>query len=237
MEAVLDIRVRPHTAPNLTELESIHERILDRFPEKQGITNWEAGFQFTQDGGQHVTQTSARPIGFLFKSVDRTKVVQVSETGFTFNKLRPYERWSTFRDEARHLWLEYIETVGPVSVSRTALRYINRIELPLPFGDFKEFILTVPEVAPGISQALEQFFMRLEIPYPDISAFANVTLTMDRSAPIIDKLPLIFDIDVFRQTEFDPLSEEIWQSLEELRTLKNQIFFSSLTDKVKELFR
>jgi uncharacterized protein (TIGR04255 family) len=170
-------------------------------------------------------------------SADRTKVVQATETGFTFNKLRPYEHWSRFRDEARQIWNEYAGIARPARATRMALRYINRIELPLPFGDFKEFILTVPEVAPGVSQALDRFFMRLDIPYPDVPALAIITLTMDTSVPIIDRVPIIFDIDVFRESEVDPGSEEIWDTLEALRTLKNQIFFSSLTDKAKELFQ
>jgi uncharacterized protein (TIGR04255 family) len=236
-EAVLDLRVQPQPNLKLADLESLHERIRERFPEKQGITAWEAGFEFHRKEARSLAQTSARPVGFLFRSADQTKVVQVAEAGFTFNKLRPYEHWSALRDEAKQVWKDYNEIAQPVRVTRIALRYINRIELPLPFADFKEYILTVPEVAPGIPQALDQFLLRLEIPYPDVSALAIVNLTIDRSEPIVDRLPLIFDIDVFHASDYDPLSEEIWQSLEALRVLKNQIFFFSLTDRAKELFR
>ncbi len=236
-EAVLDIRVEPHPSLDLTKLGAIHDRVVSRFPDQQGITDFEAGIVVAPEGGQTITQTSARPLGFLLRSGDQTKVTQITRTGFTFNKLKPYEDWARFQSEARELWQYYVELAEPVKVTRVALRYINRIELPLPFADFKEFILTAPEIAPGISQGLDHFFMRLEIPYPNELAAAIVTLTIDRSTPIIETVPIIFDIDVFRVSPFLPLSSLIWESLESLRLLKNRIFFSSLTERAKELFQ
>jgi uncharacterized protein (TIGR04255 family) len=51
----------------------------------------------------------------------------------------------------------------PTKVTRIAVRYVNRIEIPAGV-DFKEYILTGPEIAHGIPQTLDNFFMRLEIP-------------------------------------------------------------------------
>jgi uncharacterized protein (TIGR04255 family) len=44
------------------------------------------------------------------------------------------------------------------------------------------------------------------------------------------------DIDVFREVSLEPDSEKIWEILEELRNIKNNIFFKSITQKTKELF-
>ena len=81
-------------------------------------------------------------------------------------------------------------------VIRLALRYINRIEIPLPMRDFKDYILTVPEIAPGVPQGLERFFMRLIIPSDEAQAVAVVTESME---PVTDNktVPVIFDIDVY----------------------------------------
>jgi len=51
------------------------------------------------------------------------------------------------------------------------------------------------------------------------------------------KLSLIFDIDVFRQVEYNKNMNEIWNDFDKLRNFKNDIFFNSITDKTKELFR
>ena len=163
-------------------------------------------------------------------------MVQSRIDGFAFNKLKPYENWDLFRSEGRILWELYSEIVNPVKVIRIGLRYINRIEVPLPFKDFSEYLLTNPQIAPNLPQAVSHFFMRLEVPNPDIEATAIITQTMDKPTTA-QRLPLILDIDVFRITEYLGKAENMWEDFEKLRDFKNDIFFNSVTEKAKELFR
>jgi uncharacterized protein (TIGR04255 family) len=110
------------------------------------------------------------------------------------------------------------------------------LELPLPFKDFKEYILTTPEISPALPQGLKTFFMRLEIPHESYQAVAIITETMEAPSSTL-RLPVILDIDVIRETTVSPSSSEIWQVFEQLRDFKNEIFFNSITEKAKELFR
>jgi len=174
--------------------------------------------------------------GYLYTSVDGKYIVQARLDGFTLSRLQPYDNWESFRDEGKRLWEHYIAIAMPNLVSRLALRYINRLELPMPFKDFKEYILTTPEIAPALPQGLKTFFMRLEVPHDEYQAIAIVTETIE-PPPNDQFLPLIFDIDVIHEAQFSPGSTEIWQTFEQLRNFKNEIFFNSLTDKAKELFK
>ena len=102
--------------------------------------------------------------------------------------------------------------------------------------DFKDYILTVPEIAPNVPQALAHFFMRLVIPNPEIQATAVIVETME--TPIDNqRLSLILDIDVWRETVYENNQPEMWDDFERLRVFKNNIFFNSITEKTKELFR
>lgn len=182
--------------------------------------------------------SSGGPIGYLFHAPpDDKKIVQARLDGYTFNKLKPYNNWEEFSSEAKELWGKYLKVAKPVNVTRLALRYINRTELPLPFTDFKEYLLTVPEIGPDILNALSGFFARLVIPNSDIQANAVITETMEKIDDKAEVLPFIFDIDVSRNYVFEPQSDEIWQTLNRLREFKNQIFLNSLTEKAKELFK
>jgi uncharacterized protein (TIGR04255 family) len=58
----------------------------------------------------------------------------------------------------------------PKLINRLALRYVNRLDLPLPVGDLKYYLRTVPEVSPDLPQGLSGYFMQLQIPQEDISA-------------------------------------------------------------------
>jgi uncharacterized protein (TIGR04255 family) len=234
-EALLDIHVKLPSQINLTRLANLHDAVKDRYPSKRERVSWQGGFQITPGTGPAVLPPSGGPDGYLFTSADGRQIVQARLEGFTFNRLKPYDKWETFRDEAKELWQRYVQIASPEVVTRLALRYINRIEIPLPMKDFKEYILTTPEITPELPQGLGSFFMRLVIPEPKTQAVAVVTETMEPIADPSKALPLIFDIDVFRQAAFD-IDDRIWETFESLRNLKNDIFFKSLTPKAKELF-
>ena len=179
--------------------------------------------------------TSGGPDGFFFRSPNERKIVQARLDGFTFNKLKPYENWELFSSEAKRLWSIFCQVANPIKITRVALRYINKIFFPLPMKDFKEYILTIPEVAPNLPQGLTHLFARLVIPKPEIEALAIITETMEE--PNQDqKLPFIFDIDVFKGIDYSE-PDRIWKDFEELRQFKNEVFFNSLTEKAKEMFK
>ncbi len=232
-EAILDIRAELPEEVKLEDLAAFQNSIRERFSEKKERYSYEAGFQFSQ--GVSATTSQQKIDGYLFESLSEKKVVQTRLDGFTFNKLKPYENWGIFYREGRELWNLYSKIAQPSKVIRIALRYINRIEIPLPLKDFEEYILTFPHLPPNLPQALAQFLMQLVIPNAEIEANAIITLAIERAAG--QKLPLIFDIDVSRDAVYVDSKEEIWNDFEKLHIFKNDIFFNSITDKTKELFK
>lgn len=235
-EALLDIRCKLPPEVSLDNLATLHEAIRDRYPNKRTRMSWQARVEIRPPGeAQVVAPSSGKPDGYHFLSADGKRIVQARLDGFTFNRLKPYDRWETFRDEAKANWRVYTKVARPETVSRIALRYINRIEVPLPIKDFKEYILTTPEIAPSLPQGLANFLMRLEVPDPKSGSTGIITETME--PPNENSLPLILDIDVIREAQFDPKSEDLWVAFEQVRDFTNEIFFRSITDKAKELFR
>ena len=234
-EALLDIRVVLPEDVTLAKLETFQGLVKERFPEKQERISFTADFKLSREGFE-TSPTSGGPDGYLFQSSVEKKIVQARLDGFTFNKLKPYENWEVFSSEARELWDLYFQLTSPIKITRIALRYINKIEIPLPMKDFKEYILTIPEIAPKLPQGLSNFFMRLEIPHPAIETTALITQTMEALTDD-QRLPLIFDIDVFQNRTYSDNKTEIWEEFEKLRLVKNDIFFDSITEKTKELFK
>ena len=105
----------------------------------------------------------------------------------------------------------------------------------MPFADFKDYILTVPEIAPDLPQQLSGFLMQLQVPQTDINALAVLNLAM---APSIepDICSIILDIDVFRTVATPQFEDDLWAYLEKLRERKNYIFESCITDKMRRRF-
>jgi hypothetical protein len=79
-----------------------------------------------------VTEAVDTPIGWRFVSPDKLHVFQARLNGFTFSRLPPYVDWESFRTEARRLWDLYRAVANPIAPTRIAVRYINRLDLPLP---------------------------------------------------------------------------------------------------------
>ena len=234
-EAVFDIRASLHKDIYLDRLREFHKDIADRFPVIEEKRYIKAGFQLGKDEPEfHMPEKGIE--GFFFKSDRENKIIQFRLNGFTFNKLKPYENWEAFFPEAQEFWKKYNEVAKPLKVERIALRYINRILAPYPIKDFSEYILTSPKIAPNLPQTLSHFFLRIITSSDDGYLTAIITETSEK--PTKDqKLPIILDIDAYKQKEYAPDSQELWNDFARIREFKNQIFFNSITDKAKELFR
>jgi len=152
----LDIRVELPKEIILENLEKFHdhETVKEHFPVKKKRESFKGGVKVSPGGKISVLPTSGGPDGYLFQSPIEKKIVQARIDGYTFNKLKPYESWDSFRTEARKLWNIYFQITKPVRITRIALRYINRIEIPLPMNDFKEYVITQTMEKPTENQRL-----------------------------------------------------------------------------------
>jgi uncharacterized protein (TIGR04255 family) len=236
VEAVLDLRVRFNAPPDAQRLAAFQNEIRERYPISLGRLRLQTEVR-VENQGQNVQQAVRRegPDGFMFRDAAQRRTVQVRADGFTFNWLRPYDTWYALRDEAREHWERYMRTFNPAAVVRVALRYINRIELPLPLDDFEEYFRTRPMISSDLPQGLQQFFMRLEIPDLARRFVGIVTETTEPQPEGAQRLPFILDIDAIHEADFDPASPAVWATLERLRDFKNELFYGSITPKTKAL--
>ncbi len=235
-EALIDLRVTFGQDVTTEQLDDLSGVFLDRFPTKEYQTEIEHQVMLHQGGSGTETHTRAKRLGYVLFTEGREKAVQLRVNGFSFSKMKPYKDWNSLREETREHWDAYRKVIKPSRVTRLAVRYINRIEIPLPVADFRDYVLTGLELAEGLPQGLEEFFFRIVVPNPDNSRMkAAINSTFEN--PKDEKLPYIFDIDAFTPVDLDPENSEIWSILESLRDYKNLIFFSSMSEKAKELFR
>lgn len=232
-EALIDIRVNVRDELKIEQLYSIYNFISKEYPNKKERHKWEGSLEFKK--GETPISTAAEMIdGYVFISTDKKQICQARLDGFTFSRLKPYETWENLRDEAYRLWQKYREITFP-EITRVALRYINKMELPLPIRDFSDYLKAAPIVPTGLPQGVSSFLTRIVIHDPEIDAAGIITQALEQIVnPNI--LPIILDIDVFKQKSEGISEKEAWQILEKLRHFKNKIFFESITEKGKELF-
>lgn len=229
--ALIDIRVKLRPEIDVKDIDSIHEPIKREYPEKQEQRM--SQIQFELKAGEDLAKpVSSKIIGCRFVSPDKKQIFQARLDGFTFSRLYPYINWEQLRNEARRLWLLYKGITRPDCITRVALRYINNLTLPLPMRDFSDFIVAPPIVPEGLPQGVSQFLTRVVINEPSMGANAIITQALE---PVVgETAPVILDIDVFKLRPEGIEEEEAWDTIEKLRQFKNQIFFKSITNKLKE---
>jgi uncharacterized protein (TIGR04255 family) len=234
IEAILDIQVSLPQDISLEHLRSLHAKIQQRYPEKHERVAFESSLKLGFAEKQSVATGTGKIDGYLFRSSIEGKVVQSRLDGFTFNKLKPYESWKLFSTEAKNMWEFYRDIAHPIRITRFSLRYINNIIIPFNI-DIKDYFLTGPEISHALPQTFRSLFMRLEVP-DDKNASSGIIHMASQPADE-SGLPIIFDIDVVRHIDISPDDEKLWFYLEELRDFKNSLFFESLTNKAKGMFK
>ncbi len=232
-EALIDLRVANAHILSPEQFRKELSIIATDYPTQREIVDFASEVSIGETVGAITRQT---PFGLLWASADGKQVFQARQNGITFSKLAPYGQWSTFRDETRRLWNLYREITAPQQLLRIAVRYINRLDLPLPFVDLKEYLRTSPEISPALTQELSGYFMQLQLPQPDLKALLVLNQATVPS-PSPDQASVLLDIELSRETELVNDEEFLWNYLEQLRFRKNQIFDGCLTEKMKEMIQ
>jgi uncharacterized protein (TIGR04255 family) len=232
-EALIDIRVKLSSDFDIKNLSSIYDSIKNQYPEKQEQLQSKVKFE---PKAEEIVKSSRPEInGYRYFSSDKKQIVQARLDGFTFSRLHPYVKWEELRDEAYRLWQLYKDTTSPESITRVAVRYINNLNIPMPIKDFDDYLTAPPTVPEGLPQGVSSFLTRTVIHEPSFGANAIITQALEQVDT--DVAPVILDIDVFKLESKGIVEKDAWEIMEKLRHFKNKIFFSSITDDLKEMYK
>lgn len=235
-EALVDFRADA-TKPLANEAGALRLELAQRFPKLAEQRRFEAAVHVRDDEPPVSTSLDKGFYGFRLESSGREEIAQFRLDGFTYNRLRPYTDGDSVLSAALDLWKIYVRVASPHVVSRVALRYINRLELPIPrLEDVGRFLTSVGQLPPGATGALESHLTRTVVTGPDAGASVVVTQAVERAVQA-DTVAVILDIDAFRTATFETGVDALRPVLDRLRALKNAIFFGSITDATVELYR
>ena len=230
-QALIDIQVKSDQLIDLARLASPPQEIRDDYPAVLSVFTGSATILISPGDSPKVEMTQ---IGYsMTGTADHKYILQVRRDGLTVSRREPYETWENLRDEFARIWGWYETVAKPVSIFRLAVRYSNRLDLPLPFRDFGEYLNTTPQIGPGLPAGLSGFIMQLQIPDPDLPGM--VVLNEAMVPPIKEGVvSILVDIDVFQT---DRLSNPFMAQLDLLHKKENEFFEGSITDKTRELIR
>jgi uncharacterized protein (TIGR04255 family) len=238
IEALIDFRVQVGEGIGVEQLEKAIEDRDFGYHKKGPILRGHFGLMFNPQDVSMTFPTASETtiIGTRLHSANEKYIAQFTMEGFSLSRLEPYESWELLIDEAKRIWEVYLACAKPTRIHRTATRFINNLRLPiLPGERFEKYLTGLPNMPPDFPQTISSFLQRFVVYDAPIMATAILTQALDQ-VTTVGPLPVILDIDVFRETKFTCDSPDVWNYLTELRNLKNRFFFGALTEAAMELY-
>ena len=230
VEAALDIRVVSSVKWDENILQNELKHRLPDFPKVEPVS--EARFQFVPQGKPGSSKVeNLGCVGFRLDSNDKLHVVQFNKGSFVFSRLKPYENWEQFSREAFRLLAIYNDLLGPKQVGRIGLRFINRVAIKQDTPEYANYFQYPPESLKGLNWPLTGFLHHDVMKVPETSYSVNLIKTIQNVGGVSS---LVLDIDVFMQEHFGYNETNIKKCVEEMRLVKNKIFFNFLTKQLIE---
>lgn len=233
-EAIVDFRVKRRPEFKVEDFLRLKNTLAAEFPvvEERFLFEGELNIGPSLPVPQF---TSAKELdGYWFKSLDGLNIAQFRRDGFTFSRLEPYTSWEEVFPRAWRLWLLYIETGAAEFVTRVALRYINKLVIPTTTSNLAVYLTALPPAPEGFSGDIASFLTRLVLNTRDDNVTANITQALEKGDDP-KNITVILDIDVYKLTEFEIEDSAIRSVFDSLHDLKNNIFFSSITEEAARL--
>ena len=236
IEAALDVRLRTVEDVDFDTLKSI---VDPKYPETsrepfQLQVKIEWGDKPHETGQQHLNT----PLGYFLRTSDHKQIMQARRDGLTFNRLAPYENWSSFRTEAKRLWEVYRASIKIEQVEALSLSYMNEILVPYgqPIEDYLNAYINLPK---GLPQGLASFSLSFQSVIAGDNGLLRVSMGLGperREAHVTIGL-FIQAIKILGVSSLLLNEEEIWSIFEYLREAKSSAFEACITDKVREAIR
>lgn len=233
-EAVFDIRVNKVKNIDLESYIALANHELKDYSNVEKKFTLTSKLKFDSKKQDLSTENKKKNFtGVVFSKDDDNIKIQFRKDGFTLNMLKPYSNWDEFSSLAYKYWDVYRESIKPANISRIALRYINRIELPLQDLKFDTYFKSIPKLPSVFENSYQDFLIRTVSRSRKSGNPAILIRRIDK--PENTFLPFIIDIDVYKDKNIN--QSNIKKDFEVMREDKNDIFESLITDELRKSFK
>ena len=231
-EAILDINLKEL---NLIDFDQAREDVKKVLPKgfKLGNNIVSFGGEIKIEKGKSEVVSSKEILkGFI---IEKNNIkFQFRKDGFSLNYLSPYSNWEEFFTLGNAFWEIYKNIFNVSQVEKVSLRYINEIKIPLPIGDFEDYIVNVPPIPKCLPQNYSHFFMQIEVPCDNgFVALVTETVLQQKEKYV---LPFVLDINIQKFIRSEFTNKVFKEEFNYMRRLKNLIFEDFITDNTRNLF-
>lgn len=235
-EAVINLQFLDEL--DVDALAKLRIEFADAYPGNEPNFELLINVNVNRDGLTANAKATAKLGGFKLSSSDQLDLIILNRKDLSCSRLAPYLGWQDIFGKAKRNFEIFRKAVGYRNLGRLAVRYINRLDIPIAHGERLDptlYLLNIP-LFPGQEPiAFDGFNAQVIFAMPELRGGARVA-TAGVPSPLIDHLSVMLDIDIYSLEELPNRPDDIYEVLEKLHKAKNDIFESCITQRARELF-
>lgn len=174
-------------------------------------------------------------IGYRLFSEDNKKGMVFTVDSIAFSYVESYTGWDNFKAEFDDLMLSLKKAGFPALVKQVGLRFINRLSFDVgeDIGKYLKILPGMPETQ--FSSTADNLLLRYNVT-EKAGGRASVNFIYEGLDQKKQKLLFNFDIFTYYVKSSSVSTDKIDDDLTYLREYKNDIFFSSITNDLKDKY-
>lgn len=234
VEAACDVRFRlsENNPWKPTTVGEFFLGINREFPDMEPLQTMDIEFQIGPSGFSHKVVPTA--MNARFKNPDGKRLINLGEGAVSASILKPYSGWESMKQHVQYTWEHTHAILGPTTVTRVGLRYINVIPLNDPNEPAAVWLLANDFIPKSLVQSKRGILFRSDFQLDEHNRMI---------IQLADRIPdetwpngsIVFDIDRIREVDgtdmdvarllglCDSLHDDVWN-----------IFDSSLTKQYRQ---
>ena len=221
------------------EPEKVRDELQLAWPEHTEVQEMRpVQFQMKQEKGKKPETRVILPSaeGFMFRAKGQSTVYHARRDGLIVSWLAPYADWPTFLQAALEAWHKFQGILAPSGLHSVALRYINRLDFSSADFRLSTFFTAPPARPPMLSDwKFQGFLHQTNFIAPNSRCVVRTNFQQTEAPP--DSAAFILDIEVRLREPLTAMDGDSKEVLDEMRGLKNTVFFAMLTDPALERYK
>jgi uncharacterized protein (TIGR04255 family) len=183
--------------------------------------------------GISTAQVSSQHVGYSYASQDKSYKLGATKDQINFIIEGKYPGWEVFKSTGLRLINSFSHYISDVVINRFSIRFINKLNIK-EITTVNEYFNTAISAKEGtIVHPIDSYFFRYTMRIPDSPIHVNVNQSLEEKG--INGFDFVFDIDVLCQNTAKYRNLDLTKGMEDIRDIKNQVFFSNLTEKTLKL--
>ena len=232
IEALCEFQFAPDSPWDLVKPGLVYEKVRDTFPKRRQARQLSVGISASREGVEQEVRTTDR-VQFLRE--DEKALVQVGPHLLAVNHLKPYPSWQEFLPLIERGLRAYCDVVGPESIHRVGVRYINRFEVAGQRFELEDYVEFRPFVGPNLPKEHGPFIVGIQVPYEGSRDILKIQLTSAR-VETLDTAAMMLDLDYFLAKPGEIALDNVLEWVDAAHNRIEEAFEACITDRLRQMF-